>query len=277
MKPLLKSALREDVNILSLATAAALSLALLSPVPVLVAFVAEAAYLMYVPDAAWYAVRVRRCQDAARLARRARSQRDIFPQLYEASREQYLRLEAQRVMLGVQAQAEDDKDAFVLMSRLDDLLDLLLQVSAKASSLPLERIMAGDKMVAEAELPEQGLFQHFEREAEALREMAQRETRVEHRQVLNKGVVSLEREGDQIALQGYHAYTAQFLLDSAESLIGDAERLLTRITVAMEGDDRAGRDAARADTEDLIASARSISERLSKWLEAEKEQATQSA
>ena len=64
LKQRVYEALWEDANVLGLAGCAALSLSLLSPLPLLIAFVAEVVYLLYVPDSHWYANRVARWHDS---------------------------------------------------------------------------------------------------------------------------------------------------------------------------------------------------------------------
>ena len=53
-------ALQENENVVGMATAAALSVALLNPLPLLVGAVAEAAYMLAVRDSKWYSGRLER-------------------------------------------------------------------------------------------------------------------------------------------------------------------------------------------------------------------------
>ena len=75
----IRIAAREDVNIIVVAGSVALSLAFLTPVPALVTFVAEAVYLMYVPDTRWYGLRILRRMERDALRRRNKLRGERFP------------------------------------------------------------------------------------------------------------------------------------------------------------------------------------------------------
>src|SRR5689334_4494702 len=77
----LQQAFQEQGNLLGLAGAAALSMALLNPLPLLVGVVAEAAYLLFIPDSQWYSARLSSRFDKEIRARRDALKADVFPKI----------------------------------------------------------------------------------------------------------------------------------------------------------------------------------------------------
>lgn len=59
-----REAFKENANLVGLATSVALSAALLTPLPLLVGLVAEAAYLLFIPDTKWFESRLAKKHDA---------------------------------------------------------------------------------------------------------------------------------------------------------------------------------------------------------------------
>jgi hypothetical protein len=118
-------ALKESSNIIGLSTAATLSMALLNPIPLLVGFAVEAAYLLFVPDSKWYEARLSR-RFEAEVVRRRRELRDkTFPLLHAAMQERFLHLDATRNQ--IYAQAKDDQKWFMeVLRKLDYLLEKFL-------------------------------------------------------------------------------------------------------------------------------------------------------
>ena len=86
-----KSALNETPNLLGLASAFALSAALLNPLPLLAALAAEAAYLLFVPDSRWYRDHVERRYDAEVEARREQLKQSVFGSLSAGEQSRFLR------------------------------------------------------------------------------------------------------------------------------------------------------------------------------------------
>lgn len=87
------SALKEDFNLVSLASAVALSLATGNPAPLVVGLVAEAAYLIFVPDTRWYDRRLARKYDAEVEQRRQTLKEQTLPLLRPAMQDRFARLE----------------------------------------------------------------------------------------------------------------------------------------------------------------------------------------
>jgi hypothetical protein len=124
-------AFKEGFNMVGLGGAVALSAALLNPLPLIVGLVAEAAYLLFVPDSKWYLSRLSKRDDAAVAARRADLKARVFPEIAESTRKRFERLEGIRAQLGAQADL-DDQDWFrQVVRRLDYLLEKFLLFARK--------------------------------------------------------------------------------------------------------------------------------------------------
>src|SRR5438067_13654055 len=96
------SALKENANVVGLSSAVALSAAILSPLPILAGLVAEAAYLVFVPDSKWYDARLSRRYDAAVAKRRQQLKDQVIPRLRSQMQERFRRLEETRRQIDAQ-------------------------------------------------------------------------------------------------------------------------------------------------------------------------------
>jgi len=131
-----QQALQEGGNLIGLSVAAALSAATLNFLPLLIALVAETAYLLFVPDSRWYEQRLARRHDAEIARRRAELKDRILPQLSAGVRNRFLRLE--RVRDDIAAHPPDPRllvadDGWFreVLRKLDFLLDKFLQFAQK--------------------------------------------------------------------------------------------------------------------------------------------------
>lgn len=125
-----REAFKENANMVGLATAAAASLALLNPLPLLAGVVLEAAYLLFIPDSKWYEKRISTRHDAEVEARRKEVKAQILPTLRPDLQERFLRMEATRRQIEVQA--EPNKLWFrEVVRKLDYLLEKYLQIASK--------------------------------------------------------------------------------------------------------------------------------------------------
>lgn len=124
-----KEAFREKGNIIGVAAIGALALATLSPLPLLVGLVAEAAYLLFVPDSAWY-VRLCKVREAiSAQQQRASTTRETLPALCPGTRERYLRLQQLCRQIG---EKTGDQQLFNEAPRkFDYLLDKFLAFAVK--------------------------------------------------------------------------------------------------------------------------------------------------
>ncbi len=122
-------AFQENGNLLGLTSLAALSAALLNPLPLLAGLVAEATYLLFVPDSQWYAARLSRKNDADVAARRQQVREQTFPSLDSDMQARYLRLEQVRAQIGTQA--KDEHWFLEVLRKLDYLLEKFLLFAGK--------------------------------------------------------------------------------------------------------------------------------------------------
>jgi hypothetical protein len=125
-------AFKEGYNLVGLASAVAVSAALLNPLPLLGALVAEAAYLLFVPDSAWYDRRLEAKYDAEIIARREKLKKEILPCLRYEVRDRFTLLEDKRRQIEAQSKAED-KWFREALRKLDYLLEKYLQFAQQES------------------------------------------------------------------------------------------------------------------------------------------------
>ena len=121
----LAEAFKENYNVVGLAGAAALSAALLNPLPLLFGVVAEAAYLLFVPDSRWYQQRLSHRFDAEVTARRKKLRDDVFLVISENVQERFSRLEDIRTQLDGHALSNENWMREVCR-KLDYLLEKFL-------------------------------------------------------------------------------------------------------------------------------------------------------
>lgn len=125
-----KEAFKEQYNVLGLAGAAALSAALLNPLPLLVGVAVEAAYLLFVPDSKWYESRLSRRFDAEVAARREALKAQVFPLVNDSMRQRFERLE--RIRADIDSQPGANEHWFREVARkLDYLLEKFLLFARK--------------------------------------------------------------------------------------------------------------------------------------------------
>jgi hypothetical protein len=125
-----REAFGENVNLVGLATAFAASCVLWNPLPLLAGLVAEAAYLLFVPDTKWYERRLAKKHDAEIEARRLKLKQQVIPTLRPALQERFERLEMTRRQIDTNTQA--DKAWFrEVLRKLDYLLEKFLQFASK--------------------------------------------------------------------------------------------------------------------------------------------------
>lgn len=123
-------AFKENGNLLALATAAAISAATLNPIPLIVGAVAEAIYLIFVPDSKWYTNRLQQKFDAEVIARREQLKEQIFPLVRLEIKQEFARLEQVREQINGQSRSEEPwfREA---LRKLDFLMEKYLQFAQK--------------------------------------------------------------------------------------------------------------------------------------------------
>lgn len=125
-----QEALRENLNLIGLSTVAAVSIAMFHPLPLLVGLVAEAAYLLFVPNSRWYEQRLSRRHEAEIEQRRRKLKDQLFEKLRPEMQDRFTRLEETRVQLTTQGLADQIWFREVLR-KLDYLLEKFLLFSSK--------------------------------------------------------------------------------------------------------------------------------------------------
>lgn len=117
---------------LGLAGIAALSLAMLNPIPFIIGIAAEAVYMLFVPDSKWYEVRLKAKFDAEVQARLDKLRNQVFPQIHSSVKEHFARLQSARDQIGQQARSEETwfREA---LRKLDYLMEKYLQFALKES------------------------------------------------------------------------------------------------------------------------------------------------
>jgi hypothetical protein len=127
----LAEAFKENFNLLGLAGAVALSAVTLNPIPLLVGVVAEAAYLLFVPDSKWYDSRLEARFDAEILARRNRLKNEVFPRIASGIKERFVRLETIRAQVGREETFSSESWFRQVLRKLDYLLEKFLLFARK--------------------------------------------------------------------------------------------------------------------------------------------------
>lgn len=130
-KSRLAEAFGENFNIVGLAGAAALSAALLNPIPLLIGVVAEAAYLLFVPDSKWYDARLSVRFDAEVAERRRKLKEKIFPTISKQMQGRYERLNFIRGEITAQPGMENENWFREVLRKLDYLLEKFLLFASK--------------------------------------------------------------------------------------------------------------------------------------------------
>ena len=126
----LASAFQEPFNVVGLAGAVALAAALLTPLPLLCAVIAEVAYLLFVPDTDWFTKRLDAKFDAEVRAHREQLKNKVFPKIRDEILERFNWLEQARVQIE-QTSTIQDKWFREALRKLDFLLEKYLQFAER--------------------------------------------------------------------------------------------------------------------------------------------------
>lgn len=131
-KPVNKTleAFKEGYNAIGLAGMFVISAATLNPLPLLAAAVAEAAYLLFVPDSKWYDRRLSAKYDAEIVRRREELKQKVFPTLGAPVQARFSRLEAVRNQIGGQT-FEGKRWYREVLRKLDYLMEKFLLFASK--------------------------------------------------------------------------------------------------------------------------------------------------
>ncbi len=126
----LACAFQEPFNVVGLAGSIALAAALLTPLPLLCAVIAEVAYLLFVPDTAWFTKRLESKFDAEVRAHREQLKNKVFPKIRDEILERFNWLEQARVQIE-QTSTVQDKWFREALRKLDFLLEKYLQFAER--------------------------------------------------------------------------------------------------------------------------------------------------
>ena len=130
MKNRYLAALQENANLIGMASVVALSAATGAWVLLLAGVVAEAAYLIFVPDSKWFEKRLSAQHDAEIEAHRQKIKLETLPRLRPSLRARFEKLETARA--GIERQAAPDKKWMrEVLRKLDFLLEKFLQFALK--------------------------------------------------------------------------------------------------------------------------------------------------
>ncbi len=213
MKNRYLAALQEQYNLLGLGSLVALSAATLNPIPLLVGLVAEAAYLIFVPDTKWFESRLSRQHDAEVRAQREQLKSEILPKLRPTLQTRFAKLEEERADIDRQA-AADKLWMREVLRKLDFLLDKFLQFALKDEQFRvylyearLEKLGGNGKTPPEptdkwARETVELLQQNYDGDIAKLEENFERETDPNTKAVLQKRLEVLKRRRDFIARMG---------------------------------------------------------------------------
>lgn len=152
LKYRLGEAFKEGPNLVALAGAVAISAATLNPLPLIVAMVAEAAYLLFVPDSKWYERRLQARFDNEVEARRHNLKVQVFPIVRAQIKQEFGRLEQVRGQIEGQSRGEEPwfREA---LRKLDFLMEKYLQFAQKEAQFAT--YLASVYGEVYAQLPEQ--------------------------------------------------------------------------------------------------------------------------
>jgi len=128
-------AFKENFNVIGIATAAAAAMALVTPVPLLIGLVAEAVYLIFLPDSKWYEARLSSRYDGEIEKRREELKGKVLPSLRPDMRARFDRMEGMH--RGIKAQQAEDTLRTAsgwfpeVVRKLDFLLEKFLHFATK--------------------------------------------------------------------------------------------------------------------------------------------------
>jgi hypothetical protein len=125
-----KAAFTEQFNLVGLASTFTLSAIMATPLPFIVGMIAEAAYLLFVPDSRWYEQRMSKRFDAEVVERRRQLKEQTLPTLRKEMQSRFLRLEERRRQIE-SVTAQDESWFREILRKLDYLLEKFLLFAGK--------------------------------------------------------------------------------------------------------------------------------------------------
>ena len=261
MKNRYLAALQEQYNLLGLGSVVAIAAATTSLAPLLVGFVIEAAYLIFVPDSKWFESRLARQHDDEIKEQREQLKNEVLPKLRPTLQKRFSKLEAERADIDRKA-AADQLWMREVLRKLDFLLDKFLQFALKDEQFRVylyeERLEKLNENKVRAPEPTDRwaretvelLQRDYEGDIAKIAAEFERETDADTRAVLGKRLEVLRRRRDFIARIGKivgNLSQQLALLEDTFGLIGD--ELLARAPEQVLGD-----------IEDVVSQTKSMTE-----------------
>lgn len=194
-------AFKEGFNAVGLAGILAASAALVTPIPLLIGLVAEAAYLAFVPDSSWYEKRVAARFDAQVAERREALKRQVLPSLRPILQARWHKLEGLRQSIAQQGTG-DPKFFRPITRKLDFLLEKWLHFGERESHFDAQLDSAAREFNAEGPNRVALIQAAYFREAGAIRARAEKEDSFSSRSLLESRAQVLERRREWIGRLG---------------------------------------------------------------------------
>ena len=190
-------AFKEGFNAVGLAGIVAASAALVTPIPLLIGLVAEAAYLVFVPDSSWYEKRVAARFDAQVRERREELKRQILPALRPILQARWHKIENLRQSIAAQGQG-DRKFFRPIERKLDFLLEKWLHFAGRETQFDAHLQTSAREANVQGQNTVALIQASYFREAQAIRARAESESSYATRSLLESRAQVLERRREWI-------------------------------------------------------------------------------
>ncbi len=230
----IQTALREEGNVIALAGAGALSLALLNPIPLLVGLVAEIAYLLYVPDSRWYANHLSVRYDKEVKGRREQLRRQMSALVSPETAQAWAVQETLRQAIG--ERARDVAEWQVFLRRLDYLLELQIKTTGNAARIgakirqhtwanteKADPVSAGTARIA-----------YYESTISALQSVVRSTAGNPAKAGVEANIAHVESQKTDTQKELFQAVAAQHLIDSTKQSVIETLRFLKSVRDAKE-------------------------------------------
>lgn len=230
LKHRLQTAIKEDGNIVALAGTAALSLALLNPLPILIGLVAETIYLMYVPDSRWYANRLSHRYDAEVRGRRMEIRARQFGELPSSVSERWDDLEALRGAISARNISEKP-EWLKFLRRVDYLMEIQLQGQGTATILTTRIESEGTTPSGMEQQIAEGAdrLAYFESTTKALYDIAREAPDESTKSGLKANIEQAERQKSHTQQEIFDMIASQHLIETADAIAVEVADFLRKI------------------------------------------------
>ena len=230
LKERTRKAFLEDSNIVVLAGSIALSFALLTPVPALVAFVAEAAYLLYVPDSRGYGLHLLRRYDRETVKRRAHLRKTQSLASSSSATATLDQLDALRAAVSRQ-KATDDAPWLTLLRSVDALLNELVTTQGMVDRI-IAHIAQGDNTgagIARRIKEHEKNLGYYETTTKVLGQIVQDLDDAGSQSEFRANLAQVTQQQNDTQRDLFRIVAAQHLIEAANQAAVDTVRLLEAI------------------------------------------------